>query len=194
MIDEPWREFVEVVADGFTSSHPHTQDSHCDLCAVNLDGGERHKPDCMMIRAKAFLYDDPLSPYVHLDRISLEDGISAITQNLEEKVKAFRVQVGAYYEVHVTSLRLRTFAVKGTKCYICGAQATHFSIDRQRQKSELELPHMNLWGINKDGSELLFTHDHVLSRGQGGADRIENAEPCCSTCNFEKSKTERPRR
>lgn len=187
---EPWYEFVEAVADGFTSSNPHTEDLHCDLCAVNLDIDERHKPDCMMVRAKAFIYDNPTSSYVHLDRISLTDGIAVIIENLEEKVKAFRVRVGSVYEVYVTSLRLRTFAIKGTKCYICGAQATHFSIDRQRPKPVLELPHMNLWGVKEDGNELLFTHDHVLSRGLGGVDRIENAEPCCSTCNLEKSKTE----
>jgi len=124
--------------------------------------------------------------YIHLERIDLGTGMAAILGDINEPVKARRVQVGSH-EVHVTSLRLRVFLLKGTKCYICGTQATHFSIDKFRLKSQNEAPHMNMWGVNPDGTDLLFTHDHVLARGHGGKDKIENAETCCTTCNGHKA-------
>lgn len=124
--------------------------------------------------------------YIHLETIPLEVGLAEIEANLNEPVKGKRVQVGSR-EVHVTSLRLRVFRKKGTKCYICGAQATHFAIDKFRLKSIKESPHMNMWGVKEDGSDLLFTHDHIIDRADGGADRIENAETCCTTCNGEKA-------
>lgn len=130
--------------------------------------------------------------YDHLEIIPLDVGLTAIHENRDESVKAFRVKLGSY-NVHVTSLRLRTFNSKGTKCYICGATATHFSIDRfLRGEGQSETPHLNLWGINHDGTELLFTHDHVLARGLGGADKMHNSLTCCTVCNLAKSKTEDP--
>lgn len=126
------------------------------------------------------------STYIHLEEIPLDVGITAIRENLEMREKAQRVPVGSY-DVHVTSLRLRTFCLKGTKCYLCGTEATHFSLDRFRNKSQLEHPHMNLWGVDAEGNELLFTHDHIVDRADGGADNLSNVMPCCTKCNGEKA-------
>jgi hypothetical protein len=48
---------------------------------------------------------------------------------------------------------------------------------------------MNLYGM-KDGNEVLFTHDHILARGLGGADDLTNSQTMCSPCNGNKSKAE----
>jgi hypothetical protein len=126
--------------------------------------------------------------YIHLERISIEEATAAILANLEMRVKKERVPLGMKgYMVHVTGVRLRTFGVKGTTCYICGNKATHFSIDVQTPG---EKPHLNLWGVKENGDPLLFTHDHVLARSLGGGKTIKNTEPCCTDCNFEKSKYE----
>lgn len=126
--------------------------------------------------------------YIHLERISIEEATAAILANLGKKVKGERVALGVKgYVAHVTGVRLRTFGVKGTTCYICGNKATHFSIDIQRMDDK---PHLNLWGVKSNGDELLFTHDHVLARSLGGGKTIKNTEPCCTDCNFEKSKSE----
>jgi hypothetical protein len=37
---------------------------------------------------------------------------------------------------------------------------------------------------------VLFTHDHTLARGLGGADAIENTTTMCSPCNQKKSRLE----
>lgn len=120
--------------------------------------------------------------YIHLEKIDLGTGLAAILANINEPVKKNRVQVGEHM-VHVTSLRLRVFLLKGVKCYICGTEATHFSIDKFRLKSQKESAHMNMWGVDVEGNELLFTHDHVVDRADGGKDALENAETCCTTCN-----------
>jgi len=124
--------------------------------------------------------------YIHLERIDLGTGLAAILANINEQVKKNRVQVGEYM-VHVTSLRLRAFLLKGVKCYMCGTEATHFSIDKFRLKSQDEAPHMNMWGVTPEGEELLFTHDHILARSLGGKDGIENAITCCTKCNGDKA-------
>jgi len=125
--------------------------------------------------------------YTHLEKISLEEGVQVILNNLHMKPKQERVTLGNN-TCHVTSLRLRTFALKGTSCYICNLKATHFSVDIQYDG---QAPHLNLWGSNPDGELTLFTHDHVLARSLGGKDKIENTKTCCTICNFEKAKLER---
>lgn len=127
--------------------------------------------------------------YIHRESIPLEVGVQVILANVDMPEKKERALVGSY-EVHVTSLRLRTFALKGTKCYICGLEATHFSIDNFSTKSKLEHPHMNLWGVTADGEGMLFTHDHIMSRGRGGKDNLKNTITCCSKCNTSKAVVE----
>jgi 5-methylcytosine-specific restriction endonuclease McrA len=92
-------------------------------------------------------------------------------------------------KLKVSSLRLRCFALHGTTCSCCGLEASHFAVESNDQT--VTTMHLNLYGI-KDGEDVLFTHDHTLSRGNGGADRIENVTTMCSPCNWAKSLTEIP--
>lgn len=91
--------------------------------------------------------------------------------------------------VHVSSLRLRTFFKSGTKCACCGLQATHFAIERAKTPGTGAY-HLNLWGKNTSGVEVLFTHDHILARCFGGADKSENTQTMCCFCNWAKGKIE----
>lgn len=52
------RAFAEVVADGLTSRH-HDGYYHCDQCHANMDREEPHEPDCLTLRAKAYLEKHP---------------------------------------------------------------------------------------------------------------------------------------
>lgn len=89
--------------------------------------------------------------------------------------------------VNCTSLRLRTFALKGTVCSCCGLEATHFALERTNHPSHANSPyHLNLWGI-KDGREILFTHDHTLARSLGGLDNLSNTTTMCEPCNSNKA-------
>lgn len=83
-------------------------------------------------------------------------------------------------KVNVTSLRLRNFA-KSTTCIACGLQATHFAVETNSDW------HLNLYATREGKSEMLFTHDHTLARGLGGADDEDNTTTMCAKCNFQKS-------
>lgn len=138
------------------------------------------------------------NPYNVLGKAALEDVLPVILQmipvtgaNSKTKIKAavpFASDRSGKTErimVKVSSLRLRTFALKGTKCSCCGLEATHFNI-------ECAVANKNQWHLNLYAGDILFTHDHTLSRGMGGADAIENTTTMCYPCNFEKSKSEDP--
>lgn len=97
-------------------------------------------------------------------------------------------------EVHLTSLRLLTFFQKGTICSCCGLEASYFAFERNRGKKGRPPQgsyHLNLWGVNEEGEEVLFTHDHTLARVLGGADDGTNTTTMCTKCNCEKSKLEK---
>ena len=87
--------------------------------------------------------------------------------------------------VKICTLRLQTFAIRGLICK-CGLQASYFALERHHV-SKNGVYHLNLWGVNEIGEEILFTHDHVLARSLGGKDEIENTTTMCTICNFEKS-------
>ena len=50
-------------------------------------------------------------------------------------------------------------------------------------KDNTERYHLNLYGINKDGKEVMFTKDHILPVSKGGRDHISNYRTMCETCN-----------
>lgn len=86
--------------------------------------------------------------------------------------------------IKVTSKRLQTFYITGTKCVKCGLEAKYFI----KEKSRPDEPyHLNLYGVNKYGDEVLFTKDHIMPKSKGGKDDITNFQTMCKTCNFDKS-------
>lgn len=89
--------------------------------------------------------------------------------------------------VRLGSLRLQTFAKKGTVCKCCGLKATHFAIERDMVSVSVDGPyHLNMWGVDEQNEEVLFTHDHTHARGLGGRDVLDNSETMCCFCNWEK--------
>lgn len=119
-----------------------------------------------------------MSRYIRHSIVSLEDGLKAIHNRATLKKGA-----------GTSSLRLQTFAHKGTCCAYCGLQATHFAIEKSNG-SQSDKHHLNLWAKLDSGKEILFTHDHVHARSLGGADDIENSVTACENCNSKKSKYE----
>lgn len=119
--------------------------------------------------------------------VSLEPVLTMIRAAIE--TQKLRVDQRALFNdvsVRVDSLRLQTFATKGCTCVKCGLTATHFAIERTRGSKEPRY-HLNLWASLPDGAEVIFTHDHILSRALGGKDRLDNAQTMCGPCNWEKS-------
>jgi len=105
-----------------------------------------------------------------------------------------RLPVSSGHVVGVSFLRLQTFKRDYDNgclhCSDCGIKATFVSIDIFKNNRNDAPPHANLYGLNEMGDEVLFTQDHTLARGLGGADTLENATTMCNACNAKKSKQE----
>ena len=83
--------------------------------------------------------------------------------------------------------RLKTFFHHGTKCSACGMEAQFYAVERPAHEVGDFPYHLNLYGIDTNGQEVLFTHDHTLARSAGGKDNIDNTTTMCRPCNFAKS-------
>lgn len=98
-----------------------------------------------------------------------------------------RVNIEEHF-VNVSSLRLKSFLLHGTNCSCCENKAAFFAVERDNGSNSSY--HLNLYGFDKDGAEILFTHDHILARGLGGSDTIDNTRTSCGPCNWQKGQLE----
>lgn len=62
---------------------------------------------------------------------------------------------------------------------------------RQLRREQLRKDVEDLWSVDDEGDERLFTHDHIIARSLNGKDDITNTQTMCSPCNAEKSIAER---
>lgn len=91
------------------------------------------------------------------------------------------------------SLRYLTFMTSGTKCVCCGVEGTRFYKERSVGKNGKPVGgaygnyHFNLYGVKKNGDEVLMTKDHILAKNLGGKDHVDNMQTMCTHCNGKKS-------
>jgi hypothetical protein len=86
--------------------------------------------------------------------------------------------------VNVSSLRMRCFKAHGVVCKACGLDGTYF---RKERHSGQDTYHLNLYGVNKSGHEVMLTADHVQAVGVGGRRyAISNLQTMCHPCNNRK--------
>jgi hypothetical protein len=136
--------------------------------------------------------------YVHLAIVDIATVLEAIERTQEimsaNQGRCRKMPKSEFYGhmVNISSLRLRTFLAKGCTCVSCGLEGSFFAVDKF--ETSTNAPHLNLWAVTKNGDEVLMTHDHTISRGQGGLDELSNTQPMCTTCNFQKSLGESPAR
>jgi len=92
---------------------------------------------------------------------------------------------------NIYSLRLKTMCRAYRRnefyCPSCGLPASFFAVESFVRNGDNNSCHVNLYGVNKEGKEVLFTHDHTLARSLGGQDNLENTTMMCSPCNNKKS-------
>jgi len=123
----------------------------------------------------------PLSQsYTRYATIPLKEGLDILQSAFHEQRKRSVIRG---YIVNTSSLRLFTFAGRGTCCTFCGLEATHFALETNNGSPK---PHMNMWGVDATGEEILFTHDHIVPKSDGGSDSIHNTQTCCVRCNSKK--------
>ena len=120
-----------------------------------------------------------IPPFDRLATISVAEGLALLASG-EKHVMV------AGTRVRTDSIRLKTFLHKGVKCAFmdCTYVGSFFAVERTTQQTHY---HLNLWGITEDGIEVLFTHDHILARGLGGNDSLENSQTMCCWHNTQKA-------
>lgn len=89
-----------------------------------------------------------------------------------------------YGIIRLKSKRLQVFAQNGFKCVTCGKQAKFFAVERHYDTNSRY--HINVYGIDSTGQELLMTRDHIVARANGGLDTLQNQQTMCITCNQRK--------
>lgn len=88
------------------------------------------------------------------------------------------------YLAHVNSVRLRLFAYNPRVCVVCKQKADRYIFERLDPNNKS--PHLNLYGKRKDGTDLLFTKDHILPKSLSGSDSQFNMQVMCEDCNHTK--------
>lgn len=73
--------------------------------------------------------------------------------------------------------RLRVFYEKGCKCVNCGIEATQLALGEGRGQQH--------WDVYTDDFYPL-TVDHIIPKSLGGSDNLDNLQPMCCLCNWEK--------
>lgn len=133
-----------------------------------------------------------MAQYTRHAIVSLEEVIPQIHANWDYPRARYMLESGHF--VGVSSLRMKTFgraahSPNGLRCVTCNLEAKFFAAE-SFSRSQDQSPHVNLYGINDNGTEVLFTHDHILARSLGGADNLSNSQIMCSPCNNKKSRGE----
>jgi len=102
------------------------------------------------------------------------------------------------HKVAINGLKLRTFAhfdkVNQPCCANpeCGLQPAYFALEtpHANKRPHYSVAYLSLYGLDKDGNEVEFTHDHTLARCFGGANTLANTTMMCFPCNNLKSRIE----
>jgi len=85
--------------------------------------------------------------------------------------------------ISMISDRYRTFVISGIKCVCCGLEAKYFAKEKNPTSSRF---HFNLYGIDDENKEIMFTKDHIIPKSKGGINELTNYQTMCSKCNSKK--------
>lgn len=77
-----------------------------------------------------------------------------------------------------------TLFLKSTKCAACGLEANCYILEKMEESRSY---HFNLYHVDKNGKETLFTKDHIRPASKGGRNIQGNYQTMCAPCNFKKS-------
>jgi len=108
--------------------------------------------------------------------------LSVITPIGESKTTTTFFCENLEFNLKLDSLRLRTF-LKSIECAFCGIKGEYFLLEKQVNNKQNHLPHFNLYAVDPVSGPILMTHDHIVSRSNGGANNISNTQTACTLCN-----------
>ena len=90
--------------------------------------------------------------------------------------------------VKVSSHRMKVFK-RSTVCSACELQGSFLALERHTYEGAPLKYHLNLYGINAEGEEVLFTRDHTKPLARGGTNTLANSTTMCGPCNWDKGDT-----
>lgn len=93
------------------------------------------------------------------------------------------------HPVKLKSARYQVFQ-KSTVCTGCGLVGSHFWMEKHRHSGKgqnSDAFHLNLYGVNSDGEEVMMTKDHIVPLGRGGENYVRNMQTMCFDCNQKKA-------
>lgn len=99
----------------------------------------------------------------------------------ERKSKKINVMFDGYL-VKTYSQRYELFR-KNYTCVCCGLKANCYILEKQQSSKAW---HFNLYHIDENGKETLFTKDHVIAKANGGDNTLSNYQTMCCVCNGRK--------
>ena len=116
--------------------------------------------------------------------LSIAEGLSLVEVGEDEKIKK-EVDGDLTY---VNLLGMQLFKEKGCKCVSCNTTGTFFRKEKTSGPKKMIFSnwHLNLYGVDYMGREVLMTKDHTLAKSKGGEDSLENFETMCQNCNQRK--------
>lgn len=82
------------------------------------------------------------------------------------------------------SQRYQVFFTKGLRCTCCGVEGKYFAKEKDKNARSY---HLNLYGIDENGKEVLITKDHIIPKSKGGRDNLDNYQTMCIRCNQAKA-------
>lgn len=86
------------------------------------------------------------------------------------------------YPVKAWSQRYDLF-LTNTKCVCCGLEANCYILEKS---PEAKVYHFNLYHVDENGKETLFTKDHIIPVTKGGKNIATNYQTMCAPCNSRK--------
>jgi hypothetical protein len=94
-----------------------------------------------------------------------------------EDAKPNRVPFAGHM-VNFQSSRIKVFKVHGTKCCECNLEGSFFALERDKKQEGAE-PHLNLYAVDKDGTEIMLTKAMIDIAGKRS---LENRCTVCYHC------------
>lgn len=129
-------------------------------------------------KKEGFVPNPPKSPYVRAGIITPEEAFSQMGQTV--------ILHGV--KVRLNSWRYRCYMKKGLKCAKCGFTGEYFAVERHKSH-ETDYYHLNLYGRNRIGHEIMMTVDHIYPKSKGGKNHLSNLQTMCESCNRGKADT-----
>ena len=90
-------------------------------------------------------------------------------------------------KVKVTSQRYKVFQ-DNRVCVNCGLEGSFLAIEKFSE--DIKKYHINMYGVNKHGHEVLMTKDHIIPKSKGGKNIQSNYQTMCTKCNIGKGNGE----